>query len=78
MFDSDISHYLINRTVNNQEQIYIGIDNKTGKPMLAVPGINHAVIGAFYYELSEVEYEQAKQNIVSWYAKKKSHIAAAA
>lgn len=69
MFDSDISHYLTDRVVDGQNQIYIGRDNGTGKPMLAVPCVRHALVGACYYELSEDEYKLARANLPEWYAR---------
>lgn len=69
MFDSDISHYLTNRTVDGAHQIYIGIDNKTQRPSLAIPGVEHAQVGAYYYELSDEEYEEAKADLYAWYEK---------
>lgn len=78
MFDSDISHYLTDRTVDGADQIYIGIDNKTGKPMLAIPGVRKALVGAYYYELSEAEYEEAKADLAGWYAGAKASFQQAA
>lgn len=69
MFDTDIAHYLTDRTVDGAHQVYIGIDNKTGKPALAIPGVEHALVGAYYYELSQKEYEEARKNLSSWYEK---------
>lgn len=74
MFDSDISHYLTDRTVDSADQIYIGIDNKTGKPMLAIPGVQKALVGAYYYELSEAEYEEARADLSGWYSRAKSSL----
>lgn len=69
MFDTDVTHYLTNRTVDGAHQVYVGIDNKTGRPALAVPGAEHGLIGAYYYELSTTEYEEAKADLYSWYEK---------
>lgn len=78
MFDSDISHYLTDRTVDGADQIYVGLDNKTGRPMLAVPGMKGALVGAYYYELSDDEYVEARADIQTWYGRVKNKIQQAA
>lgn len=78
MFDSDLTHYLKDRVVDGVHQIYVGIDNKTNIPMLAIPGVQKAQVGAFYYELSDSEYRAAREDIVGWYERIKNKIQQAA
>lgn len=75
MFDASLNHYLTDRVVDGADQIYVGIDNKTGRPALAVPGVEHALVGAYYYELSDDEYKLARADIQKWYAALGSKIA---
>lgn len=69
MFDAGTRYCLSDRTVDGAHQIYIGVDGRTGKPMLAVPCSMHGLVGARYYDLSDSEYAEAKADIYGWYEK---------